>query len=80
MEPLVEVNSEGELDRALAAGARLIGVNNRNLHTFQVDLGTTARVAQVRLGSMFYLIHSQRIQFSHIGHSILSGVHTSSEF
>ncbi len=42
---LVEVHDEAELDRAVAAGCRLIGVNNRNLKTFQVDLGTTERLA-----------------------------------
>ena len=44
VEPLVEVNSTAELEVALAAGARVLGVNNRNLRTFAVDLGTTARV------------------------------------
>jgi indole-3-glycerol phosphate synthase len=42
---LVEVHDEAELDRALAFNAPLIGVNNRNLDTFTVDLGTTARLA-----------------------------------
>ena len=42
---LVEVHDERELDRALAAGAALIGVNNRNLKTFKVDLATTERLA-----------------------------------
>jgi anthranilate synthase/indole-3-glycerol phosphate synthase/phosphoribosylanthranilate isomerase len=46
MEPLVEVNNEVELQRAIQAGAKLIGVNNRNLHTFQVDLTTTARMIE----------------------------------
>jgi anthranilate synthase/indole-3-glycerol phosphate synthase/phosphoribosylanthranilate isomerase len=45
MEPLVEVNNEVELDRALAVGAKVIGVNNRNLHDFQVDMSTTTRLA-----------------------------------
>jgi indole-3-glycerol phosphate synthase len=44
MAALVEVHDEGELTRALAIGPRIVGVNNRDLHTFQVDLGTTARL------------------------------------
>jgi indole-3-glycerol phosphate synthase len=42
---LVEVHDEAELDRAMAIGAQLIGVNNRDLKTFKVDLGTTERLA-----------------------------------
>jgi indole-3-glycerol phosphate synthase len=42
---LVEVHDEKELARALAAGARLLGVNNRDLKTFKVDLATTERLA-----------------------------------
>lgn len=42
---LVEVHDETELDRALAAGAQLVGVNNRDLKSFKVDLGTTERLA-----------------------------------
>jgi indole-3-glycerol phosphate synthase len=42
---LVEVHDEHELRRAMAAEARLIGVNNRDLKTFQVDLATTERLA-----------------------------------
>ena len=45
MEPLVEVHDEQEVEAALEAGARVIGVNNRNLHTFTEDLGTTERLA-----------------------------------
>jgi len=42
---LVEVHDEAELERARAVGAELIGVNNRDLKTFKVDLATTERVA-----------------------------------
>jgi indole-3-glycerol phosphate synthase len=41
MEPLVEVHTLPELDAALAAGARIIGVNNRDLHTLKVRVETS---------------------------------------
>lgn len=41
MEPLVEVHTRQELDAALTAGARIIGVNNRNLHTLEVRVETS---------------------------------------
>ena len=43
---LVEVHDAEELDRALRCGARLVGVNNRDLKTFRVDLGTTESLAR----------------------------------
>jgi indole-3-glycerol phosphate synthase len=45
MSALVEVHDEEELKPAIASGARIIGVNNRNLHTFQVDLNVSLRLA-----------------------------------
>ena len=43
--PLVEVHDEEEVDRALDAGAELVGVNARNLRTLEVDRGTFERLA-----------------------------------
>jgi indole-3-glycerol phosphate synthase len=39
--PLIEIHTKAELDKALAAGAEVIGINNRNLQTFATDLATT---------------------------------------
>ena len=43
--PLVEVHDDEELDRAVLAGAKIIGVNARNLATLEVDRGVFARLA-----------------------------------
>jgi indole-3-glycerol phosphate synthase len=44
MAALIEVHNEHELERALGVVPRIIGINNRDLRTFRVDLGTTARL------------------------------------
>lgn len=44
MEPLVEVHNEKEVERAINAGAKIIGINNRDLDTLKVDTETTLRL------------------------------------
>lgn len=44
LEPLVEVHTLGELETALAAGARLVGINNRDLDTFVTDISVSRRL------------------------------------
>lgn len=55
VDALVEVHDDVELDRALAAGAELIGINNRNLHTFETSLAVTERLA-ARVGPNVTLV------------------------
>jgi indole-3-glycerol phosphate synthase len=64
---LVEVHDEAELERALAADSELIGVNNRDLKTFKVDLATTERLAArlQQTGSNALLVAESGIHHRH---------------
>lgn len=44
---LVEVHNEEDVEKALAIGASIIGINNRDLHTFKLDLGVTQRLIRL---------------------------------
>jgi indole-3-glycerol phosphate synthase len=55
---LVEVHTRGELDKALAAGAEIIGINNRDLETFSTDLGTTLDLAPCIRGNRIVVSES----------------------
>lgn len=55
---LVEIHTETELDRALEAGARIIGVNNRNLKSLTVDVDLSERLAHRLTGSVIAVTES----------------------
>lgn len=78
MEPLVEVHTEQEMQIALEATSKVIGVNNRNLHSFQLDLQTTERAINVaKLRGFSYQISSNHSPDILI--AALSGISTSSD-
>ena len=58
MDALVEVHDEAELDVALQAGAAIIGVNNRNLRTFELLLETSERLAALMPASILKVSES----------------------
>lgn len=51
IESLVEVHNEAEMDNAISAGARIIGINNRNLKTMKTEPETTKRLAPLAAGA-----------------------------
>jgi indole-3-glycerol phosphate synthase len=56
MEPLVEVHTREELDKALKTDARIVGINNRNLNTLEIDLGTFERLAPAAKDAGVFLV------------------------
>ena len=58
LDALVEVHDEGELREALDAGAELIGVNNRNLKTFEVDVETSRRLGKLIPDDRIFVVES----------------------
>jgi indole-3-glycerol phosphate synthase len=80
LDVLVEVHNEQEMEDALTTGAGLVGVNNRDLHTFTTDLGASERLVRMVPDSRTMVtesgIHSlqdvQRMRFAGI-HSFLVG-------
>jgi len=58
MDALVEVHDEREMERAAAVGAKVIGINNRDLKSFAVDLGTTERLAPLAPGDAVIVAES----------------------
>lgn len=62
LEVLIEVHNEAELEVALKTGGQLIGVNNRDLKTFEVDLSVTERLAPIVKRSGAFLISESGIR------------------
>jgi len=58
LDALVEVHDEVELDEALEAGASIVGVNNRDLKTFHVDLQTSVRLANRIPDDRLFIVES----------------------
>jgi indole-3-glycerol phosphate synthase len=58
LDVLVEVHDEMEIGEALEAGASIIGVNNRNLKTFEVDIQTSVRLARLIPDDRFFVVES----------------------
>lgn len=58
IDALVETRSEREIEEALAAGARIVGVNNRDLRDFSVDFSTAARLRALVPGEVAFVAES----------------------
>lgn len=76
MDAIVEVHDDAELDRALALDCRLIGINNRNLRTFDVSLETTERLAPRIPSDRITICESGIATHAHLQRMATSGVKT----
>ena len=75
LDTLVEVHTEEELSRTLEAGARLIGINNRDLRTFEVNLATTEKLAPLIPPGITVVCESGIDSLEQIRHAENMGVH-----
>lgn len=75
MDVLVEVHSEQELERALAIHPRLIGINNRDLHSFETDIETTLRLRERVPSDVLLVTESGIFTAEEVEHMREHGVH-----
>lgn len=73
LDALVEVHDEMELEEALSAGATMIGVNNRDLKTFDVDLETSIRLSERIPGDCLFIVESGIQTKAHIDAMLAAG-------
>ncbi len=75
MHALVEIHDEHELECALAANAQIIGINNRNLADFTVDLSTTERLAPQIPREKIVIAESGIFTHADVGRAARAGAH-----
>ncbi len=75
LDVLVEVHNEEEMEDALSTGAGLVGVNNRDLHTFTTDLGTSERLVKMVPGSRTMVTESGIHTVQDVERMRASGIH-----
>ncbi|MDA0987642.1 MAG: indole-3-glycerol phosphate synthase TrpC [Chloroflexi bacterium] len=80
LQALVEVHSEEEIDIALTAGAEIIGINNRDLRTFETDISVTERLAsrvprgKILVSESGIHSHDDLVRLGRVGvHAVLVG-------
>jgi indole-3-glycerol phosphate synthase len=73
--PLVEIHTQEELDKALAAGAEIIGINNRDLKTFSTDIETTLKLAPLIPGDRIVVTESGINTRENIEQLMGAGIH-----
>ena len=75
LDVLVEVHNEADLDAALRAGASLVGINNRDLKTFEVNIATTDRLAPLLPAGATAVCESGIDSLAQIRHVEELGIH-----
>lgn len=75
LDALVEVHSEEELEEATAAGARLIGINNRDLSSFQTDIETSVRISRLLVPGQVAVAESGIHERRQIERLLEGGIH-----
>jgi indole-3-glycerol phosphate synthase len=75
MSALVEVHDGKEMERAVKAGAKLVGINNRNLDTFRIDIETSVRLAKEAPQDVFLVGESGIATADHVRKIREAGVH-----